>query len=156
MIPFISPLSHSVRSAHITRCVMTTITRREDGPGGGVAIRLQINNQQLDIVTWFSHQRGSIAICWSEILRMVECGISSEWESVLFCEYITFKRYDCCVFCSVFMRSILRVFCESKQKSFRLGVVLRIFIEMVLPLAGKSAWKMNIWRLWGECVYKSV
>lgn len=45
------------------------------------------------------------------------------------------KRYDCCVFCSVFMRSILRIFCESKQKSFRLGVVLRIFIEMVLPFA---------------------
>lgn len=63
---------------------MTTIIRwrRVWTSSGGVATRPEINNHQLEIVTWFSHQtrRGgggevvAVAICWFEILRMVECG----------------------------------------------------------------------------------
>lgn len=40
-------------------------------------------------------------------------------------------------------------FCESKQKSFRLGVVLRIFIEMVLPLAWKGRVKNEYMKIMG-------
>ena len=54
------------------------------------------------------------------------------------------KRYDCCVYAEHF-----EIFCESKQKSFRLRGVLRIFIEMGLPDAGKERMKNKFMKITG-------